>query len=147
MKVPRALDKGCSWPCKEREDVKKNKLCQYTWNELGHKRIVHKVQGNGRFTNADRCLVLSVESVKDSLNNTPFEAGNRSEKLRILSGVRGGSAVLGIISLFRSSDIMIVYFDNKQKVCDKDGIYYGTVDYEFFMGKMVEWGIRLDTEI
>lgn len=42
---------------------------------------------------------------------------------------------------------MIVYFDNKQKVCDKDGIYYGTVDYEFFMGKMVEWGIRLDTEI
>ena len=54
MKVPRALDKGCSWHCKEREDVKKNKLCQYTWNELGHKRIVHKVQGNGRFTNADR---------------------------------------------------------------------------------------------
>lgn len=53
----------------------------------------------------------------------------------------------GIISLFQSSDIMIVYFDNKQKVCDKDGIYYGTVDYEFFMGKMVEWGIRLDIEI
>lgn len=22
MKVPRALDKGCSWHCKEREDVK-----------------------------------------------------------------------------------------------------------------------------
>lgn len=100
MKVPRALDKGCSWHCKEREDVKKNKLCQYTWNELGHKRIVHKVQGNGRFTNADRCLILSVESVKDSLNNTPFEAGNRSEKLRILSGVRGGSAVLELFRYF-----------------------------------------------
>ena len=120
---------------------------RYTWDELKHKQIVYKVQENGRFANANKCLVLSSEAVKDSLRSTPFEAGNKSEKLRVISGFKGGSAALGVIQLFQSSSIIKVYFDSKQKICDSEGLYYGTVDYISFMAKLSEWGIQIEDEV
>ena len=118
-----------------------------TWDELKHKQIVYKVQENGRFANANKCLVLSSEAVKDSLRSTPFEAGNKSEKLRVISGFKGGSAALGVIQLFQSSSIIKVYFDSKQKICDSEGLYYGTVDYVSFMAKLSEWGIQIEDAV
>ena len=118
-----------------------------SWDELKHKQIVYKVQENGRFANANKCLVLSSEAVKDSLRSTPFEAGNKSEKLRVISGFKGGSAALGVIQLFQSSSIKKVYFDSKQKICDSEGLYYGTVDYVSFMAKLSEWGIQIEDAV
>ena len=81
------------------------------------------------------------------MRSTPFEAGNKSEKLRVISGFKGGSAALGVIQLFQSSSIIKVYFDSKQKICDSEGLHYGTVDYVSFMAKLSEWGIQIEDAV
>lgn len=128
---------------------KKEKIIE--WDKFKTKRIVHKGQGQldkrteetWKETNA--CAVFCPRRIKDSFMQSPFPVEAWSERISFLCAMFSGLPFIIMMwrCLFQRHDVIRIYLEDKREMCGEN-VFYGHVDKNYFVMKMVEWHIELE---